>query len=126
MANDQFTTHAPVSQSAYAAVVSSADDLAKVIAQRLAIQSQTNPQAAADDYHQHVGALSPAAKALFDSYIAAFAVNLPKHFVIGDKVTVTDIEGTGIVKAVHNKLLWVEFPGQKELEPVLYLNAKAA
>jgi len=50
----------------------------------------------------------------------------PKHFTAGDKVVVTDIEGTGIVKTVQNKLLWVEFPGQKELEPVLYLNAKAA
>lgn len=76
MATDQFTTHPPISQSAYRAVVDSADDLAKVIAQRLAIQSRTDPQKAADEYRQHVSALKPGAKALFDSYIATFAAEL--------------------------------------------------
>ena len=77
MANDQFTTHLPISQSAHRAVVDSADDLAKVIAQRLAIQAYTNPQKAADDYHQRVSAIkNTRAKELFDSYIATFAAEL--------------------------------------------------
>lgn len=126
MATSDHTTPTPVSQSAYVAVVGSADDLALVVAQRIAVQSQINPQAAADDYHQQIVAMTPAARQLFDSYIAAFAVNIPKHFVIGDKVTVIDIEGIGIVREVHNRLLWIEYPGNSELEPVLYLNATLA
>lgn len=48
----------------------------------------------------------------------------PKNFKRGNKVIVTDIPGIGIVRRIHNKLLWVQYPNKKELEPVLYLNAE--
>lgn len=58
------------------AIYSAADDLAKVIAKRIAIQSQTDPISAAKEYQQHVSAMSADEKRIFAGYVATFAAQL--------------------------------------------------
>lgn len=127
MATYDYTTHAPISQSAHAAVVGSADDTVKVIAQRIARLDRTHPAEAAQLYQHHASAMTPPARALFNSYIAFFAAE-PETFNEGDKVIVTeDILSettlTGIVRGMGSILLWIEVAPGQPLEPVNRLNA---
>lgn len=52
------------------------DSIAFVVARRIAVLAQTDSEAAAKDFEQHVSAMSAEEKAIFQSYVVNAALDL--------------------------------------------------